>query len=222
MKNINWLDHIANLLVVVLGISIAFYLDEYQAEKNKKAQEAKYIEGLVADLEADLKALDTLIQVNTKIIAATNALAAASTGEAYEDLSVLRNDILFIQYNPPFVAQRTIYESMKASGKMDLITDFEVQNQLVELYEQYYKGTSQFDDALNEHLRDFIKPFFMERIRFTGKGVDDAFLDDLKFQNIIYSYRYLFWAKNNFYEQVRKQVDSVKVLVESQVQKQGT
>ena len=51
MKRINWLDHIANLLVVVLGISIAFYLDQYSSEKRAQTQEKEYLEGLAADLD---------------------------------------------------------------------------------------------------------------------------------------------------------------------------
>lgn len=214
MKKINWLDHIANLLVVVLGISIAFYLEEYSNEKTELALEKKYLEGLATDLNADLEALDTLIKVNEMIIKATTSLASATNTQNYRDPSQLRNDVLIIQYNPPLVPQKTIYESMKASGKMDLIRDFELRNSLVELYEQYYRGTSQYDDALNDHVRDFIKPFFMENIRFIDGGVDDNFLKELSFKNMIYSYQYLFRAKNEFYIEVKVKVDSIRLSVQ--------
>lgn len=218
MKKINWLDHITNLLVVILGISIAFYLEGYRAEKDNQAQERRYLESLVTDLNADIEALDTLIQVNDMIIKATNSLSSATNESGYDDHSKLRNDVLMIQYNPPLVPQGTIYESMKASGKMDLVNDFELRNKLVELYEQYYRGTSQYDEALDQHLRDFIKPFFIKSIRYTsGTTVEGDFLQSPEFQNIIFSYRYLFEAKNDFYREVRKQVEEVKELVKARL-----
>lgn len=216
MKKINWLDHIANLLVVVLGISIAFYLDEYSNEKNQEAQEQKYLAGLITDLEADMEALDTLIQVNEMILEATISLTQATASTSNNDPSKLRNDILTIQYNPPFVPQRTIYESMKASGKMELIDDFELRSSLIELYEQYYRGTAQYDQALDDHVRDFIKPFIIHKIQFTNNGVGESFLNETSFKNMIFTYRYLFAAKNEFYKEVLKNVEKVKTEIQSQ------
>ncbi len=218
MKRINWLDHIANLLVVVLGISIAFYLDQYSSEKRAQTQEKEYLEGLAADLDADIAALDTLIKFNDLIIEATVSLIEGVKNNGYEDLTKLRNDVLIIQYNPPFVAQRTIYESLKASGKMDLIKEFDLRNQLVELYEQYYRGTSQYDQALDDHVSNFIKPFFMENVRFNGKnGVEDDFFEELLFQNMIYSYRYLYGAKNQAYKNVRDRVLEVRAAMQLRI-----
>lgn len=215
MKNINWLDHFANLLVVILGITIAFYLEGYKEEKANRNKEKEYIESLLVDLEADIEALDTLRELNQMISKAVVALANASVGVEYEDGRKLRNDVLFIQYNPPFVAQRTSYESMKSSGHIDGISDFELRKSIIELYEQFYRGTDQYDGALSEHVSDYIKPFCMKYVRFTNAGtVEDDFLRKIEFQNMIFSFRYLFAAKDNFYGQVLDQVKEVKSKLE--------
>ncbi|MEP0985604.1 DUF6090 family protein [Ekhidna sp.] len=211
MKNINWLDHIANLLVVILGISIAFYLEGYKEEANNRTREEKYLESLIKDLEADIEALDTLQHVNEMIIKSIVTLSEATSGKGYEDLAQIRNDILTIQYNPPFVPQRTVYESIKSSGQIDKISDFDIRNEVIELYEQYYRGTNQYDEALNEHVRDFIKPYFMKNMKFTSRStVADDFLRDNEFQNMIYAYRFLFTAKDGFYTEVKEKVEDVK------------
>lgn len=211
MKKINWLDHFANLLVVILGISIAFYLEGYKEEKANRSKEQKYLESLIKDLETDIEALDTLQQLNKMITKSIVALSEATTGKPYDDLSQVRNDILTIQYNPPFEPQRTVYESIKSSGQIDKISDFDIRNDVIELYEQYYRGTNQYDEALNEHVRDFIKPYFMKNMKFTSQStVADDFLRDSEFQNMIYAYRFLFTAKDGFYGEVKKKVEGVK------------
>ncbi|GAB4241878.1 MAG: hypothetical protein Tsb0034_19160 [Ekhidna sp.] len=216
MNKINWLDHLTNLLVVILGISIAFYLEGYRESEASKNRERQYLESLTADLEADLEALDTLRQINELISKAVVSLSNASVDQRYEDQSTLRNDVLIIQYNPPFTPQRTIYESMKSAGQMNQITDFELRKSITELYEQYYRGTDQYDDALSEHVRDFIKPFCMEQVKFTSaNSVDDAFLNHHVFRNMIFAYRYLFIAKDNFYKEVMKKAEEVKLKIEN-------
>jgi len=220
MKRINWLDHTANLLVVILGISIAFYLEGWREETANKKQERKYLDSLITDLNTDVEALDTLRIVNEMIIKASVSLANATVGQPYEDATKLRSDVLMIQYNPPFVPQRTVYESMKSSGRMDLINDFKLRNQIVELYEQYYRGTGQYDQSLDEHVRDFIKPFFMKNIQFTsGNTVDDAFLKEREFQNMIFSYRYLFVTKDSFYGEVKNKAIAMKEAMEKRLER---
>lgn len=211
MKNINWLDHIANLLVVILGISIAFYLESYKEEESNRTQERKYIESVIKDLETDIQFLDTLSFTNQRISDALVKLSNASLGMESVSDTVLMNLTLTIQYNPPFTPQRTTYESLKSSGKMDLIGSFELRNDVVDLYEQYYRGTNEYDYSINEHVRDFIKPFYMKNVRFnSGRSVSPDFLSKNEFRNMIFAYRYLFIAKANFYKKVRDRADEVK------------
>ncbi len=211
MKNINWLDHIANLLVVILGISIAFYLESYKEEESNRSQEKKYIESIIKDLETDIDYLDTLISGNKRISDALVTLSNASIGRSYGSDTLLMNYILTIQYNPTFTPQRITYESLKSSGNMDLIGSFELRNEVVELYEQYYRGTFEYDAAINEHISDFIKPFYMKNVRFnSGQSVSPDFLTMNEFKNMIFAYRYLFIAKDTFYQNVKKQSKEVK------------
>lgn len=209
MKKVNWLDHIASLLVVILGISIAFYLESYKEQKSNERLEQKYLQSLIKDLESDIAALDTLQSVNKLISNALVKLSNASTNPTAPRDSIA-GFMLGIQYNPPFSAQRTTYESLKSSGQLELISDFELRNEIVELYEQWYWGTSEYDVSLFNHINDFLKPFYMNNVYYTGPfEISDDFLDSSVFRNIIYSYRYLFQAKMGFYKQVNDQTELV-------------
>lgn len=211
MKNINWLDHIANLLVVILGISIAFYLEGYKEESNNRNKEKKYLASLIEDLETDIEAIDTLLVINERITKALVDLSNASINRTSLSDSALINNMFSIQYNPPFTPQRTTYESLKSSGRIDLIKDFELRNRVIEIYEQSYRGSSEYDLALSEHVRDFVKPFYIKNVKFKSAfALEDDFLRMSEFRNITFSYRYLFQAKNRFYTNVLTQVTELK------------
>ena len=211
MKKINWLDHTANLLVVILGISIAFYLESYKSETDNSRQEKNYLSSLVDDLDTDIQSIELLVKGNERIINSLLSLSNASVGMESLSDSGLVNSVFAIQYNPSFSPQRTTYESLKTSGKMDLIDDFELRNQIVSVYEQNYRSTQEFDIALSEHIRDFVKPFYMDNIKFEGRyKMNDEFLTKNEFRNIIFSYRYLFIAKNDQYKKVKDRVVEIK------------
>ncbi len=207
MNKINWLDHIANLLVVILGISIAFYLESYKEEKANALQEEKYMQSLIEDLSADINVIDTLNKWNIYMSNSLVKLTQAATGRSFEEDSLVIY-LLSSQYNPPFTPQLTTYESLKASGQMGLIDDFELRNQLVELYEQYYRGVRQYDEAIDQHLKGFFKPFYFKNVEFVGRNqVKKDFLRKPEFQNIMFAYRYLFLAKSEFYKSVQDQIE---------------
>jgi hypothetical protein len=219
MKKINWLDHIANLLVVILGISIAFYLEGYKAEKELKSQEIRYLESLVKDFETDIEALDTLKSINNLISEALVQLSntAARRGQ-YESDTLLADHMVLIQYNPPFTPQRTTYESIKSSGKMDLIGDFDLRNHIIEIHEQYYRGSNEYDEAINQNLRDFIKPFYMHNVRFTsGRTISSEFMKKGEFANMIFAYRFLFISKKDFYENIKVKTQELIVSLKERI-----
>ena len=205
MKKINLFDHLISLLVVILGISIAFYLEGYREGKAKKKQESLYVNALIEDMKVDMELLDTLLIVNRQTEEALIQLSSASIGNPISKDQSVTNMVLRIQYNPPFLPQRSTYESLKASGKMDLISDFELRNELVELYEQGYLGIEEYDDVIDEHIRDFIRPYYVDNVRYKDKDtIDESFITSFEFRNRIFTYRYLFISKNSFYEEVRK------------------
>lgn len=210
MKRISWLDHLIGLLVVILGISIAFFLENMRERSTFKKQEKEYIGGLIKDLKTDIEMLDTLIQFNGLILDATSSLSDGSIGIRPVNDTLLANQVYLIQYNPPFTPQRTTYESLKTSGQTNIISDFEMRNQIVELYEQYHRGAQEYDRALSEHVRDYVKPYSINKIAYTSrKTVNDQFLEDGQFRNIIFPYKYLFEAKNEFYKLLKSQTEAL-------------
>ena len=49
-KQINWLDHLISLFVVILGITIAFFLDNNRERIHLNKQESTYTNQLLDDL----------------------------------------------------------------------------------------------------------------------------------------------------------------------------
>ncbi len=206
---INWGDHLVNLLVVVIGVTIAFQLSEYnEGIKNKKLK-GEFYKSFVSDLEKDIELMDTLIKANDIAIKYNyNMIRAIRTQD-------LENDSLFmwintLRYMLPFKPQSTTYESLKASGNIEVI-DFSTRNKIIDLYEQFYDGGMLFDDYHSGIIEGYTLPYIINELKMFENGkLDPAFLKDNRFQNMMYSQVYIAQRKNNFYREMRIEAQNLK------------
>ena len=215
MGSLNWKDHIINLFVVIIGISVAFYLEGYRVERQEAKLEKLYIENLKEDLNTDLKLIDTLGHINKRLNKALIRLTEVSTGSEVPSDSLMYY-MFSILYNPPFDPQNTTYESMKNSGQLSLISKFEVRTKLTKLYEKSYGLVETYDKALDENLRDFIKPYHTKNaIIRSGNDLDPAYMRTSEFRNMIFGYRYLYRDKSAVYERVKIAIQDMLDTLES-------
>lgn len=209
MKKINWPDHLVNLIVVIVGITIAFYLESWKEKQADKRLETKYLTNLTDDLQQDKEYLDTLILINKEHLRILENLAKASINQPYSKDS-LTYFVQAIQYSLPFTPQMTTYESMKFSGRVETIQDFDLRNRIVELYEQYYRGMKQYDDAVSTHVTNYVQPYSIKNMVYTGPdSMRDDFLNDNQFRNMIFPYQQLALARLNFYVKVRQELQGI-------------
>lgn len=218
MKKINWSDHLVNLIVVILGISIAFYLESWRENKRNKELEQQYLISLASDLQNDRDYLDTLLVINENIEKSLRVTSGASIGRPFNEDSLLGH-IFSIQYIPPFKPQKVTYESLKSTGNLDLIRKFEVRKRVIELYEQFYRGSQEFDQAITDHTQNYIQPYFIKNFIYTGPGkVQLELLQDNQLRNMLFSEQNIAQMRSSFYKQVDEELNAVIDIVNKEIE----
>ena len=216
MKNISWPDHFVSLFVVIFGISIAFFLENNRESLNLKEQQRIYTAGLIEDLNYNAVYLDTLNYYNDLIYAATSTLTDATLGHSVENDTLLAQYITRIQLPPIFLPQRSTYESLKSSGQMTLISDIELRKRVISLHEYYYEGAKVYDQSVSEHVRDYIKPYVINKVTYSSfNTINNSFLNDDYFQKVIFQYKFTHQARNEFYKEVEAQTAALLAELES-------
>lgn len=209
-KKINWLDHLVSLFVVILGITIAFFLENNRDRIRLEKQESEYIDGLLDDLRNNAVAIDTLVQYNGSILKVISELSNAAIGSSELNESTLADYMIRIQFPPVFLPQRTAYESLKGSGQMTLISDLELRKKVIGVYEYYYAAAAEYDQSISDQIRDLITPYYMDNIAYTSSStIDSAFLKDAYFSKIIFFYRGIYEGRSAFYEEIQVQTHSL-------------
>ena len=146
---------LTELLIVIVGVTIAFWLNT-RAEENKEKQVLnRYYNELLSDLSQDRNMLERVIDINTqKKNQMENAIKLYQKPEIIRD-SVFYYTQLIGNYN--FFSPKNItYQSLISSGDLKLINDMNVKRRLMSLYQRY----ENIDELQQNHLEALDENFF--------------------------------------------------------------
>lgn len=188
---INWKDHLVNLIVVILGISIAYWLNNWSESKKQAKLERVYLEGIKKDLGEDIEELEYLVDFTEKQIKSLDRITAFIAKRPVAEDS-LTNDLFQAQYNLPFTPQNTTYQSLMSSGKMDMIKDFDLRYKVIELYNQGHVSLEIWDDTCADQIDDFVKPIVFEEMTFIAPNrIDFKLFQNRQLSNSFFALRFL-------------------------------
>lgn len=186
-QKIDWKNHFVGLLVVVIGITIAFMLENWRQERAASELERKYLVSFKNDLIADSQNLDsTITAVQNKIYLLRSVLSEMRAGNVKQ---VRAEEVITdILRNHSFYPKMATYESVKNSGGMNIISNFEIKEAIV----SYYSLNEELrlkEQVFFDYLQNFILPFVYKNVEFlSGRIVNKSATNSFEFNNIVAGY----------------------------------
>lgn len=186
-QKINWTNHFIELLVVVIGITIAFMLENWRLERADTELEQKYLVSYKADLQFDKKNLDSIItSVQNKIYLMRSFLDELGTGEVKQ--SRAEEIMAEMMSNHSFFPKTATYESVKNSGGMNVVSDYDIKEAIV----SYYTLNEELrlkEQVFFNYLQEFVLPFTYKNVDFiSGKIINRSAIKNPEFKNIVAGY----------------------------------
>ncbi len=190
-KKINWQYAIGEILIVILGISIAFGLNNWAASRNDEKQKIKYLQNIKKDLEADIIQLDTnrieLIK-RSQHIRQIRQFIGRPNPRKDTLLPKLFNLPIPIDFRP----RNITYQTLINSGDFKLIDDFELKTSIQEHYLEY----------------EYILEVYTRQNIIVDKYVGDFFMKELNYQSIYRDRDYSFMDTSFFGNMIGAQLDT--------------
>ncbi|WP_424964247.1 hypothetical protein [Ekhidna sp.] len=196
MKSINWFDHLFNFLAVILGVSLAFYVNSTAEEKRLNTETLQIINSFTEELARDRRVYENYQLVENKmrlerLDKVIDLISKRKTDSL--DYLVMRS-LPFTNYAP----QAVTFKSTSATGKFDLLNDYDLRMNLSKYYtvtakEAEYRGAGQV-----EFYQDNIMPWLIQNTDFIQR--DASALLDREFLNMLIIYRDLIHNKIRQYE----------------------
>ncbi|MGF1557315.1 hypothetical protein [Paucihalobacter sp.] len=146
MKKINWKYALGEILIVILGITIAFSLNKCAVQKDNDALGTMYLDNLTSDLQQDKHILEAnLEQFKTKRNKINNITAILGSEVV---LNGQHNALVFeVSELETFKSNNVTYNTLVNSGDFKLIKDFELRKAI----EAHYNNT--YNTIQSEYLR---------------------------------------------------------------------
>jgi len=220
MKSINWLDKFIEILVVIIGITIAFWLNNWNQERNDRSLEKKYMESLVYDINSDIEELTTMVDTFTYFNKLNAELVNGLTNKSLKKDSLPLYIFCMISVSE-FHPQDNTYETLKSSGNFNLLKTFELEKEITVLYNEYYKQIDFIDEIHQNNVMNDLNLYISERVSFFGNN-DSSNMDfayTTYFINKAFTMQYLMISKKGIYEESLKQSIKVRDLLNSQLEK---
>ncbi len=204
-----WKNHFVELVVVFIGISTAFMLNNWREDEKDRDREQLYINSFYAEISSDGNRLDTIIERNEqKLRIVTRTVERLGRADAPEDSLMLAvSQMVHISL---FIPKTNVYESAKFSGSFNLIEDNSLRTRLIGYYEKY-EGKELVEEYYRMYIDRYILPFLFEHVDMVeGKILNMESVSQVKLKNLIVGYHQLLRQLVEFYHEL---VDSNKALL---------
>jgi len=205
-KKIDWLNHFLEFIVVVIGILLAFQLNTCREEQKEEKLVNEHIENIIKESQFNQGNLKSSIaNTERKISVADTLLHAIVSNESLQKINGLSFQLLG---EAPSYIKKTAYNSLKDSGDIRFISDFELKNDLITLYE-YYEWAAGMDQAAFSTFEDYYYPYTIKNFDLISASVQEEPVYKAKeFKNIISGYYYILKAKRNQNKETLEKIES--------------
>ena len=203
---------IGEILLVMIGISLAFQLDNWNDNRIKGNAEIRYYENLRVQIADDKELIQHLNEdLNNAYMAQFNYANGIIETNDWSKLDTLGLIIRNMSQNSDFDRQGNIYETMVNSGEIKLLRNHDIVNGIRKLEEKYLYISRMENiqyDAVMIHVVQTINPL----IKFsTGEIKQPELVFNYEFQNLFSQLIQIMQEKDKVY---REALDEIEVITE--------
>jgi hypothetical protein len=125
----------AEILIIVFAVSLAAFVERQREHANEQKEVKSFLTGLKNDLQNDIKEME---EDKKSYVGARNAFRYISSGKPGQ---LLNNDSVGKHYKYVFNTTALVpndgrYQGFKSSGKITTIEDKELQNDILDIYQE--------------------------------------------------------------------------------------
>lgn len=186
-SGVSWLKLLLELLVVFMGVTMGFFLNNYREDQINKEFETIYLENLLINLAADSAEIKGHIEANGNNVEVTHKAVLSFQNNSINDILALDALSVMVTYNDISLQDAT-YQSIVGSGNLGIISDINLRNELIAYY-QFMEQVRSVEAVHNEYITSYVLPFVMTKMDMTGGKLSENFdLNSIEFRNLTGGY----------------------------------
>jgi hypothetical protein len=150
-------ETLIEILIIVFAVSVSIWLHNWSEGLKDRKQEKEFLTGIKTDLQADLKEMKGDSSAYQTILKGVSYFRRVGAGDLLSDDS-LKNYywILFASVHKQSRTSR--FEALKGSGKLDIVENKELLENIISLYQELYPNITLGNNAFTDYIENRIGP----------------------------------------------------------------
>lgn len=184
---IDWLNHGLEFAVVIIGILLAFQLNECATDSAEQKTVKNHLEEIRSETKYNDNALQASInQAESTISKLDSILVLIHADRDYNLINKLSIDVLNLGGT---YFRKNAFQNLIESGDIRFIEDFKTKQRIINLYE-YYKWVEAFDEISSTLYMEDYYPYLREHFDLvSGTTQEESIYQTRIFRNIVGAYR---------------------------------
>jgi len=208
---------VGEILLVMIGISLAFQLSNWDDNRIKKKAEIRFYENIREQIIDDKELIQGQVHFNNRYMVQfkyANEIIETKDRNKLDTLGIIVGNLT--QYSD-FDKEGNIYETMVNSGQVSLLQNLKIVNGMREL-EEIYNYVNRMENIHYDATMGFTAPALGLVLKLsTGeiKKPDDVFT--YEFQNIVIMLMQIMEEKNTAYNHALNEIERVTQLIDDEL-----
>ena len=182
---INWPYYLAELLVVFIGVTAGFILNNWRIERDEWKLEQKYLNSLYSDVLVDESTLDSLIireqaKLDTLMTVLKHSIVVDKPLTEEQAQTIVKN-MLHLEWFSP---SDDTYEDMINSGNLNIISDYRLKEN-ISAYYNFTKEVKKVEQYFLTHMDNYGFPILYKTYHlYKQEFINDDSYHSLEFTNM--------------------------------------
>ncbi len=151
-----WPEYLLEILVIILGILLALYVEEWNEDRKDDEKGREYLLLLEEDLKSDTTDLGESIRYYEQRMERLGSLVRILRNESPMPMKTIDSLFWNLYITINFVASTETFQSMISSGDWELITNQSIKTSYYKLNKQYNISYKYYDNNYVDYTLDFI------------------------------------------------------------------
>ncbi|WKK64591.1 DUF6090 family protein [Lutimonas zeaxanthinifaciens] len=208
---------IGEILLVVIGISLAFQLDNWNEDMINRNIAVQYYDNIRDRIDDDQELIQEQMEFNKGFMREYRYAFDIIDSNDKSKLDTLGMIIRNTTQYSDFDRQGNIYETMVNSGEIKILRNHDIVNGVREL-EEYYIYLNRIEsihyDAMINHVVKTINPV----LKFsTGELMKPEAVFNYEFQNLFFMLLHIMEEKDEVYQKILNQIENLKTLIDEEI-----
>ncbi len=208
---------VGEILLVMIGISLAFQVSNWDDNRIKKNAESKYYENLRAQIVDDSHIILEQIHFNNRYLVEFNYINEIIENNDRSKMDTLGLLVRNLTQYSDFDKQGNIYETMVNSGQINLLQNDEIVNGIREL-EEMYIYINRMESIHYDAMMNYTGPVVASVLKYSTleiKKPDAVFT--YEFQNLVISLIQIMEEKDRTYNQAINKIGHILKLINEEL-----